>query len=50
MSKVATGEGVCLLVRGRRSLGSRRRRSHRQHRVGADPQHEEHEEQLQLGE
>ena len=37
-------------MRGRRPLGRRRRRSHRQHRVGADPQHEEHEEQLQLGE
>ena len=50
MSIATTREGVLLLVRGRRFVSSRRRRGHRQHRVGPHPQHEEHEEQLQLGE
>ena len=45
-----TRQGIRVLVRGRRAVGSRRRRGHRQHIVGARPQHKEHEEQLQLGE
>ena len=49
-SKCRSCQGVLVLVRGRRAVGGRRRGGHRQHRLCARPQHQEHEEQLQPGE